>query len=106
MNKKTPVARMVPTQPVEKSSALQATIEGLEKERDFYFNKLRDIEVLVQAKGGQFWRSERLKQNIDVEGEQSLLKPFIQEIQTILYSTEDGFEVPAEQENVVPEEIF
>lgn len=50
---------------------LKVTVDGLEKERDFYFGKLRDIEILVQ-------------QQLDVEPDNQLLK----EIQTILYSTE------------------
>ncbi|CAG8845749.1 11610_t:CDS:2, partial [Racocetra persica] len=58
---------------------LKQTIDGLEKERDFYFGKLRDIEILVQ-------------QRIDSEPDNPLLK----DIQSILYSTEDGFEVPPE----------
>eukprot|EP00047_Mylnosiga_fluctuans_P002522 m.224850 g.224850 ORF g.224850 m.224850 type:complete len:251 (+) comp11161_c0_seq1:13-765(+) len=54
---------------------LKFTIEGLEKERDFYFGKLRDIEVLCQ-------NEEKTK--------------LIDDILKILYATEDGFEAPAE----------
>lgn len=46
---------------------LKQTIDGLEKERDFYFGKLRDIEVLCQ------------------EAEEN---PIIQKILGILYATE------------------
>ena len=41
----------------EKTSELEQTVKGLEKERDFYFSKLRDIEVLAQEHendGGEF----------------------------------------------------
>lgn len=60
------------------NNQLKETVQGLERERDFYFSKLRDIELLVQ-------------QAIDVdpkieEDEEGLVK----QIQAILYSTEVG----------------
>lgn len=50
------------------------TVAALEKERDFYFGKLRDIEVFIQ---------QDLEQSPEA-GESQLLK----EIQAVLYSTE------------------
>lgn len=55
---------------------MKMTIDGLEKERDFYFGKLRDIEVLCQ--------------------EQEPNNPVLQKILEILYATEDGFAPPEE----------
>lgn len=58
---------------------LKATVDGLEKERDFYYGKLRDIEVLCQ------------------EQEQKDGKPeVVEQILEILYATEEGFSVPEE----------
>eukprot|EP00095_Tigriopus_kingsejongensis_P003016 snap_masked-scaffold170_size291898-processed-gene-1.9 protein:Tk03016 transcript:snap_masked-scaffold170_size291898-processed-gene-1.9-mRNA-1 annotation:"microtubule-associated protein rp eb family member 1" len=53
------------------------TIEGLEKERDFYFGKLRDIEVLTQEH--------------EIDGGELVPK-----VLRVLYATEDGFAVPDE----------
>jgi len=50
-------------------SDLKLTVDGLEKERDFYFSKLRDIEVLVQ---------EHEKEDL----------PVLKQIMSILYATE------------------
>ncbi|KAJ7447487.1 calponin homology domain-containing protein [Mycena latifolia] len=61
---------------------LGAQLEELEKERDFYFAKLRDIEILVQQK------TEALEEAHAPDDET------LREIQKILYSTEEGFEVP------------
>jgi len=47
-------------------------LEGLEKERDFYFGKLRDIEIYCQEQDG-------------VES-----NPQLQKILEILYATEVG----------------
>jgi len=63
-----------------KMAKLRATIEGLEKERNFYFGKLRTIEVLCQQDEGK-----------DIETKGKVLQ--------VLYSTEDVDEkAPAESE--------
>jgi len=68
------------------------TIRGLEKERDFYFNKLRDIEILVQQFAAEIEEKARITGQPIAEESEVLVK----EIQAILYSTEEGFEVPPE----------
>lgn len=69
------------------------SIEGLEKERDFYFNKLRDIEILIGARVDS-------KDGKVSDAEMENLK----QMQAILYSTEEGFEVPDLDGGVVDEE--
>lgn len=76
----------------EENNVLKETVAGLERERDFYFSKLRDIELLIQ---------QAMEADPELEKEDGLLK----QIQTILYSTEEGFEIPQEGE-VGEEETF
>jgi RP/EB family microtubule-associated protein len=59
----------------ERLTKLRLTIEGVEKERNFYFNKLRDIEVLCQSD----------------EEQENIAKAKILEI---LYATDEDFEQP------------
>jgi RP/EB family microtubule-associated protein len=60
----------------QENNALKETVAGLERERDFYFSKLRDIELLIQ---------QAMEANPELEkDEDGILK----QIQTILYSTE------------------
>jgi len=78
----------------QENNTLKETVQGLERERDFYFSKLRDIELLVQ---------QACEEDPEIEKQEDGL---IKHIQTILYSTEDGFEIPAETEGVDDQETF
>ncbi|XP_065570955.1 microtubule-associated protein RP/EB family member 1-like isoform X2 [Artemia franciscana] len=64
---------------------MKLTVEGMEKERDFYFNKLRDIEVICQE-------PEYAENTLTTK------------ILDILYATEDGFAAPEEQDVPPPDE--
>jgi RP/EB family microtubule-associated protein len=74
---------------------LKLTVDGLEKERDFYFGKLREIEIDVQENLEQV---EMTCAETERNVEEHEAFPVLQSIQTILYSTEEGFEVPPEDE--------
>ncbi|CAL9702413.1 unnamed protein product [Knipowitschia caucasica] len=62
---------------LNKIQELETTIADMEKERDFYFNKLRDIEVLCQEQGED--------------------DPTLRKIMDILYATDEGFVVPGDE---------
>jgi RP/EB family microtubule-associated protein len=67
-------------------SELRTEMEGLEKERDFYYEKLRDIEVLLQE--------------VEDRGEGT---PLSASLFKILYATKEGFEAG---EGEVEEEVI
>lgn len=77
----------------EQVTQLKITVDALEKERDFYFEKLRSVEQIVQVKAD--------------ENEGNDLGEFCQEILDILYKTEEGFELPdAVDDSAIEQETF
>nr|XP_033770385.1 microtubule-associated protein RP/EB family member 1 isoform X2 [Geotrypetes seraphini] len=62
---------------IQQLNTLKSAVEDLEKERDFYFGKLRNIELICQEN----------------EGEND---PMLQRIMEILYATDEGFVIPDE----------
>nr|XP_020758168.1 microtubule-associated protein RP/EB family member 1-like isoform X1 [Odocoileus virginianus texanus]XP_020758169.1 microtubule-associated protein RP/EB family member 1-like isoform X2 [Odocoileus virginianus texanus] len=62
---------------MQQVNVLKLTVEDLEKERDFCFGKLRNIELICQEN----------------EGENN---PVLQRIVDILYATDEGFVIPDE----------
>ena len=63
---------------------MQMSVDALEKERDFYYGKLRSIEIMCTDKEG--------------EDEMGLL---VGQIFEVLYATEDGFQVLAGSKNLI-----
>ena len=63
---------------VQENAQLKETLNGLERERDFYFSKLRDIELLIQTE-------VEADPAAEAEADEGSL---VKKIQAILYSTE------------------
>ncbi|KAI9833515.1 MAG: Microtubule-associated protein RP/EB member 1 [Phylliscum demangeonii] len=64
------------------NATLKESVDGLERERDFYFSKLRDIELLTQ---------QAVHADPEIEKDEEGL---VRQIQKILYSTTEGFIIP------------
>lgn len=73
-----PVAQPNSQNSQKSMNEMKKALEEMEKERDFYFNKLRDIEILTQK----------------VADQAVTTSPFFGQITRILYATEEGFEIP------------
>ncbi|KAJ8453283.1 hypothetical protein Cgig2_008167 [Carnegiea gigantea] len=67
---------------MEQITELKLSVDSLEKERDFYFSKLRDIEILCQTP--------------EIEN-----SPIVEAIQKILYATDDNSSVVLEAQAMV-----
>jgi len=63
----------------EELSELNLNVDALTKERDFYFGKLRDVEIMIQEKEGE----EGVEENVVTSYES---------IKAILYATDDAAE--------------
>nr|XP_004226235.1 microtubule-associated protein RP/EB family member 1 isoform X6 [Ciona intestinalis] len=77
----------------EQNREFQSSVEALEKERDFYFGKLRDIEMICQ----EVEQQEEMGEDVKL--------PF-NKITTVLYATEEGFEAPEDDLDGNPEDEY
>lgn len=76
----------------EEINGYKDTTNVLERERDFYFSKLRDIEILVQS------TQDLIKEGVYESGTGELDK-FLNKVQQILYATEDANDSEQDAQN-------
>ncbi|CCC70273.1 hypothetical protein NCAS_0E02030 [Naumovozyma castellii] len=79
-------------------NSYKETVNILERERSFYFGKLRDIEILVQT------TQDLIKEGV-YKMENDKFEKFLSKVQKILYATEDGFEIVEENQEENASEI-
>ncbi|WFD31607.1 cysteine desulfurase [Malassezia sp. CBS 17886] len=93
------------TQLTSEIDEMKISVDSLERERDFYFGKLRDVEVIVQERLAALSRGEPANDGSEAQDgsdgaasgpETDTLK----HIQGVLYKTEEGFELPDAAEEV------
>ena len=72
---------------------MKISVDSLERERDFYFGKLRDVEVLVQERLAELVRADN--DGVEaVDDKDAAEVETLKQVQTVLYTTEEGFELP------------
>ncbi|WPK26189.1 hypothetical protein PUMCH_003537 [Australozyma saopauloensis] len=73
----------------ENVETCQVLAESLRTERNFYFNKLRELEILTKNIQLQYSRDDAIAQQV----KDMSVVDVVEQVQEILYMTEAGFEV-------------
>lgn len=85
----------VPNETIQQLTAeiddMKVSVDSLERERDFYFGKLRDVEVLVQERLAALVPADDAA---PADAANAAEVDTLKQIQGVLYQTEEGFELP------------
>ena len=77
---------------------MRIALEGLEHEKNFYFGKLQDIEVLPMIIINLLSSTLFFQVIIEQFAEKDDYKDMAHSFLDILYSTEDGFAIPEDED--------